>query len=462
MRLLPGRPDHGGRRAARAHAGSRATPTSRASPTCAAAAPIRASGARSRAPPARMQGRRRHERAGAPRASRARLVPAGRRVSASARLVAASRARDGAARRRSVRRPRHPLGVFIRIEPDNRIVIGARGAEIGQGVKTSLPMLIAEELDADWAQVTRRADAARRSTSSGAEPRLEVRPAGRRRQHERSPTPGRTCASSAPRRARLLRAGRGRASGASRFRDAHDASRPRAAPGRPRGWLRRARRGGRDAAAADGAGAAQGTRGVPHHRPAARASSTPREIVTGRARYGIDVHDAGRARRGDRALPVLRRRARVASTTAAARAVPGVRDVVVVAGTEAGRAAHANLATGVAVVADDTWSALQGPRRAEGRVDAGPVRRASRAPRSTRSATSCSQGTGQVRAQRRRLRRRAQRRRAQVVEATLPRAVREPRAARAAERLRARRGRPRARRRAAAAAGRRVARRARP
>ena len=46
-----------------------------------------------------------------------------------------------------------PLGAFVRIHPDNSIVIGARGCEIGQGVITSLPMLIAEELDIDWTQV---------------------------------------------------------------------------------------------------------------------------------------------------------------------------------------------------------------------------------------------------------------------------------------------------------------------
>ncbi|MCH8059798.1 MAG: xanthine dehydrogenase family protein molybdopterin-binding subunit, partial [Proteobacteria bacterium] len=43
--------------------------------------------------------------------------------------------------------------VFVRIEPGKPVVIGARGAEIGQGVKTSLPMLIAEELDLLWNQV---------------------------------------------------------------------------------------------------------------------------------------------------------------------------------------------------------------------------------------------------------------------------------------------------------------------
>src|SRR5689334_2772884 len=46
-----------------------------------------------------------------------------------------------------------PLGAFVRIHPDNSIVIGARGCEIGQGVKTSLPMLIADELEVRWDQV---------------------------------------------------------------------------------------------------------------------------------------------------------------------------------------------------------------------------------------------------------------------------------------------------------------------
>ena len=45
------------------------------------------------------------------------------------------------------------LGMFVRINPDNSIEIGARGCEIGQGVITSLPMLIAEELEVRWDQV---------------------------------------------------------------------------------------------------------------------------------------------------------------------------------------------------------------------------------------------------------------------------------------------------------------------
>lgn len=47
----------------------------------------------------------------------------------------------------------HAVTAFVRILPDNSVVIGAKNAEIGQGAKTMLPMLIAEELDLDWAQV---------------------------------------------------------------------------------------------------------------------------------------------------------------------------------------------------------------------------------------------------------------------------------------------------------------------
>lgn len=47
----------------------------------------------------------------------------------------------------------YPPDAFVNIRPDGKIVIQVNRLEFGQGVQTSLPMVLADELDADWANV---------------------------------------------------------------------------------------------------------------------------------------------------------------------------------------------------------------------------------------------------------------------------------------------------------------------
>jgi isoquinoline 1-oxidoreductase beta subunit len=60
---------------------------------------------------------------------------------------------DLPARVQSPASPTYPPEAFIHVRPDGTIVIQVNRLEFGQGVQTALPMILADELDADWSHV---------------------------------------------------------------------------------------------------------------------------------------------------------------------------------------------------------------------------------------------------------------------------------------------------------------------
>src|SRR5277367_2151958 len=65
----------------------------------------------------------------------------------------------GGSARRAFAAPAVPIGAaftpnaFLRIAPDNSVTVIAKHVELGQGAYTGIATIVAEELDADWAQV---------------------------------------------------------------------------------------------------------------------------------------------------------------------------------------------------------------------------------------------------------------------------------------------------------------------
>ncbi|MGB8377151.1 MAG: molybdopterin cofactor-binding domain-containing protein [Rhodanobacteraceae bacterium] len=247
------------------------------------------------------------------------------------------------------------IGPFVRIERDNRVVIGARGCEIGQGVMTSLPMLVADELDVDWAQVrVIQLPYGYIETDQGPTNRYGNQHAG----GSTSIPNGWADLREAGAAARWLLI---QAAAAEWHLPAAQlqtgSGKVRAPDGRALTYGALAR----SAAALDPPTQPMTLKNPVEYRVIGKPTRVvdARDIVTGRSTFGIDAYHAGaltavmlRCPHLDGSLDTL--------DDSAARKLPGVRDVVVIAGPKPDAAFSGALAAGIAVLADATWAALKG------------------------------------------------------------------------------------------------------
>lgn len=237
------------------------------------------------------------------------------------------------------------LTPWFRIEPDGRVTVFAQKIEMGQGTMTSLPMILADELDVEWGRVvvapaplaerTYGWQGAGGSTSvwqswtmlrrAGATARHLLREAAANRWN----VPASECET-----------GAGRVTHSASGNTAHY------------GEL-----------AADAAALPVPDAPVLKDHSAFHIIGRPTRqvgleaIVTGRTSFGIDTRADGALRASVERAPVLGARPQRVDD-AEARAVRGVRDVILL-----DKAAHPSiLHHGVAVLADATWPATKGRR----------------------------------------------------------------------------------------------------
>ncbi len=265
------------------------------------------------------------------------------------------------------------LNAFVSIEPDGRTVIGVSQPDMGQGMHSTMSMLVAEELDADWSRVTTEQMPLmlRRDAEGNLAWGLVPQGAGGSTSVVDLYRPLREFGARA--RQQLLRA-------AGELWQV-DAGRLKTEPGvvidGPTG--RRVGYGeiaGWAAALPAVASDADGE-GVTLKSPEAFrligkefSAKTAREIVTGRATYGTDVRRPGMRFAVIARCPWFGGRLRRYSD-AAARQVPGVTDVVEVPGPP-DDVHYTTMAPGVAVLATSTWAAMKGRDALEIEWDKGP------------------------------------------------------------------------------------------
>ena len=251
-------------------------------------------------------------------------------------LSAATKAAAGAA-------PFAP-NAWVRVSSDGRVTLVVGHSEMGQGVRTALAMILADELGADWSAISIE------QASPG--PGYEDLSTGGSDSVEDGWPPLRKAAAAA-REMLVAAAARAWKADPAECR-AESGAVVHGATGRRAGF-------GRLASAAAALAVPKEPRLKERSeltlvgKPVRRVDGPA--IVSGRAGYGLDVRIPGMRFAALARCPVAGGRAR-RFDAAKARAVAGVRKVV-------------EVSTGVAVVADDTWSAMSGRDALDVEWDAG-------------------------------------------------------------------------------------------
>ncbi|NOR67161.1 MAG: molybdopterin-dependent oxidoreductase [Woeseiaceae bacterium] len=259
------------------------------------------------------------------------------------------------------------IGFFIEIAADGSVIIGSNQPEIGQGVRTALPMLVAEELDVEWSKVSvRQMPLGIVKTADGYAWKYGGQGVGGSTGLTENWDFMREVGATA--RQQLIRAAAARlnvpVSSCSTRPGYVVCSSP--AVEIPYGDLVAA------AARLDLPAESPSLKDMKQYRIVGKRQKTidAMDIITGKARYGIDTSEAGMRYAVIARSPYINGRARSFNDTEA-RKVDGVLDVFKIDGPEPGEP-YLILASGVAVVATSTWAAIKGRQALQIDWDPGP------------------------------------------------------------------------------------------
>jgi isoquinoline 1-oxidoreductase beta subunit len=259
------------------------------------------------------------------------------------------------------------IGYFVEITPSGKVIIGSNQPEIGQGLRTALPMMVAEELDVAWEDVSiRQMPLGILKTADGYTWKYGGQGVGGSTGLTSNWTFMREVGATA--RHQLIRAAAARLGVSTE-----------ACSTKPGYVVCDARSGEiayadlvEDAAKLDMPGTPPPLRAVSEHRIIGTHRDTidALDMVTGSTKYGLDTQVDGMRYAVIARSPILNGRVK-SFDDSAAREIKGVLDVFTIEGPQPGEP-YQILASGVAVVATSTWAAMKGRDVLEVDWDTGP------------------------------------------------------------------------------------------